>query len=450
MMMFTKLHIHNYKAIGPEPLDLDLAPITILVGKSGSGKSCVLEALALTAQSAVEDPQRHDLILSGNRLKLPTEGFQDYREPFRFIYHALNPDRPMSVGFTWTTVGPEEPEKSLEYTWSRKGLEWAKLDHYLAADGAPILRFWSDISSEGGRSRSVKYSLELHGEKIPDSLVRSTGVDRVLSDTMLELTRLPKREAKNHGEEVVRIVDAAVARSIEREVESALSELKNALEGVQFLSSLRGEGLMQMDAGPKNVRFVGLHGENTARLLASIHARTGKGYKALKPWAKKFGLPEIETGPDGSQLKVVFVDRHTGSSLELWQAATGSKQGLMLAAQLLLSPSKSTLLIEEPEANMHPGYEKLLPGLFAESAKGGRQVLATTHSEVLVAAMGNAVRKGDLEPSDIAIYHLERDGQGVKAERLDFSKKGNLAAWVKSFAEVEKSLFDEWYDELPE
>lgn len=447
--MFTKLHIHNYKAIGPEPLDLDLAPITILVGKSGSGKSCVLEALALTAQSAVEDPQRHDLILSGNRLKLPTEGFQDYREPFRFIYHALDPERPMSVGFAWA-YGAGTEERSLEYAWTRKGLEWAKLDHYLAEDGAPVLRFWSDISSEQGRNRSVKYNLELHGEKVPDNLVRAGGIDRVLSDTMLELTRLPKGETKDLGEKVVRMVDAAVSRSIEYQVEAALAKLKNALEGVQFLSSLRGEGLMQMDAGPKNVRFVGLHGENTVRLLSSIYAKTGKGYKALKPWAKQFGLPEIETGPDGNQLKVVFVDQHTGSSLELWQAATGSKQGLMLAAQLLLSPVDSTLLIEEPEANMHPGFEKLLPGLFAESAKGGRQVLATTHSEVLVAAMGNAVRKGDLMPNDVAIYHLERNNEGVKAERLNISEKGNLAAWVKSFAEVEKDLFNEWYDELPE
>jgi len=440
--MFTKLHIHNYKAIGPEPLDLDLAPITILVGRSGSGKSCVLEALALTAQSAVEDPQRHDLILSGSRLKLPIEGYQDYREPYRQICHAGSYDSPISVGFSWREAGDGEENQTFDYRWTRKGNESPRLDHCLGLDGSLFLRMWTDVKKTGSQGVVYTPHMEFRGKAIPDDLVRGSGADRVLSEKIVEAVRQMLLNAQKSP-------DLELAAASWEGTEVILEQLKTSLGGVHFLSSLRGADLMHTEPGPK-VSFVGLHGENTVRLLASIDARTRKGYKALRRWAKEFGLPEIETGADGNQLKVVFADPHTHASMDLWQAATGSKQGLILAAHMLLSSEGSTLLVEEPDANMHPGYEKLLPALFAESTKGNRQVLATTHSEILVAAMGNAVRKGLLKPQDVAIYHLERDELGVRAERLDMSQKGNLAGWVKSFAEVEKDLFNEWYQELPE
>ena len=439
--MFTKLHIHNYKAIGPAPLDIDLAPITILVGKSGSGKSCVLEALALTAQSAVEDPQHHDLVLSGSRLKLPTEGFGDYREPYRQITHAGDAERDISVGFCWQSPEAMGGGQVTEYTWTRIARLGGSIDHTFGVDGAPFLRFWTELLEARRNGWTSRAHAELGGKGIPDNMVATPSADRVLSKRIAEAVRNTLQNLNTKG-------GYQTSLTVEQ-TESILERLGEALEGVRFLSSMRGAELMQSEPGPK-VAFVGLHGENTVRLMASIDARTKKGYRALKEWAKKFGLPSIETGADGNQLKAVFVDPKTNATLELWQAATGSKQGLMLAVHTLLSPEGSTLLVEEPDAYMHPGYEKLLPELFAESVKGNRQILATTHSAILVAALGNAVRKGLLSPEDVAIYHLERNVDGVHAERLDVSERGNLSAWVKSFAEVEKDLFNEWFKELPE
>ena len=447
--MFTSLHIHNYKGIGPEPLEVDLAAVTVLVGRSGAGKSCVLEALALTAQSATEDPQRHDLVLSGSRLKLPTEGFQDYREPFKCIHYGCDPDRPLTVGFVWRCGHSTGETTALEYKWTRKGGRSPHLDHELASEGEPLLRLWTEVTSQTARGANKTTHVEIGGERIPSDIVQVGAVDRVLSQKLVDLVRPNQRRAENLDEEVSALVERAFARADQERIEFVRDELAAGLGGVHFLSSLRGASLMHSDPGPK-VSFVGLHGENTIRLLSSIDARTKAGFPRLKEWGKKFGLGDVETGADGNQLKVVFVDPASGTSLELWQAATGSKQGLTMAAQLLLSPPGSTLLLEEPEANLHPGYEKLLPELFADSIRGGRQLLVTTHSEILIAALGNAVRKGLLAPEDVAIHHLERGKTGVKAVPVDVTSKGNLAGWVKSFASVEKELFNEWYDKLPQ
>ena len=47
--MLTKVKIENFKSI--RKLDLELAPLTILVGPNASGKSNVLEAVAILAQT---------------------------------------------------------------------------------------------------------------------------------------------------------------------------------------------------------------------------------------------------------------------------------------------------------------------------------------------------------------------------------------------------------------
>lgn len=48
-MKLAKIMIRNFKCIND--LSIELAPLTIFVGKNGSGKTSILEAIALFAQS---------------------------------------------------------------------------------------------------------------------------------------------------------------------------------------------------------------------------------------------------------------------------------------------------------------------------------------------------------------------------------------------------------------
>jgi len=215
---------------------------------------------------------------------------------------------------------------------------------------------------------------------------------------------------------------------------------------------LRGASLMQREVGPK-VRTVGKFGETTVRLLASIQEKTQPAFRSLREWAQRFGLPEIEPGWAGDrQLAIPFKDPETGTPLTVDDAPGGSIQGLMLAAHLLLAEPGSTLLIEEPENGMHPAYEKLIADLLVESIQSDHQIILSTHSEVLVAALGNAVRKSGvpLKAHDVAIYHLERGSDGVQAKKIAISDKGYMDGWVRSFAAVDEELASEWWSELPE
>jgi len=48
-MLISKIEIRNFKGI--RDLSLDLKPLTVIVGPNGSGKTSVLEAITLFAQS---------------------------------------------------------------------------------------------------------------------------------------------------------------------------------------------------------------------------------------------------------------------------------------------------------------------------------------------------------------------------------------------------------------
>jgi predicted ATPase len=151
----------------------------------------------------------------------------------------------------------------------------------------------------------------------------------------------------------------------------------------------------------------------------------------------------------GNQLNVNYRDPYNDEVLEVEEAATGSRQMLILLTHLLLSPEYTTCIIEEPECNLHPAYEKMLPALFAEALQQKKQLLVTTHSEIIAAALGQAVREGRLKPSDVKIWHLERKGADIEAQEIPITKKGRLMGWVKSFAKVEEELFDEWVETSP-
>ncbi len=463
--MLRSVSVKNYKAIGPGELNLELAPITILVGKNGTGKSSVLEAIALTAQSALADRNQLELILSGTLVDIPHEE-DSGRDLIGSIYYRKNSEQPLSVGVEidvqgvllleagessltkWLNKNVNKKKNVAGYRWTRLGENRTSWEHAYSVNKKPLITASSKIEKETVSGYSSGEFLKLHwlSEEALRGAFRTT-LERVLPGalfTNLDRSFFNREDDSLDKEfEALKFVGEAVLDV----------QFRDALSKVGFLSSLRGRQLIHREVGPE-VRFTGKHGEMTIRLLANIQTQGDKRLGILREWAENFGLNEFVAAWAGQQLlNAQFSDASSGTRLVLDAAASGSVNGLMLAAQLLFSPEGACLLIEEPEVSMNPGFERKLPGLFVESVRQGHQVIAATHSEVLIAAMGNAVRLKlhDLKPDEVAIYELSRDGEkGVTAERLNISDRGYLDRWVTSFSEAEQGLFHEWAESLPE
>jgi predicted ATPase len=223
-------------------------------------------------------------------------------------------------------------------------------------------------------------------------------------------------------------------------------EMREALRRVLTIDPVRGKDLITTTTGESLT--TGRHGEKLLQLLTTLSVRRGKTFERFRLWAKDFGLASLEAGTQNNVLDLSALDAD-GTPVRFTEFATGSLQGILIAAQVLLAPPQSVLLIEEPEANMHPAYEKLLAELFAEGVSLGHQIILTTHSEILVAAMGGLVRKGLLTVDQLAIIEMSRGKSSIQSRTIEVTERG-LAEWVSSFSKVESALSQEWVNGIPE
>jgi len=108
------------------------------------------------------------------------------------------------------------------------------------------------------------------------------------------------------------------------------------------------------------------------------------------------------------------------------------------------------MMIEEPEISLHPKAQIDVLEMFAEAIKqDDKQIMATTHSHILLQALGYVVSKGWLSRDDIAVYHVEKRKTGTTAKQLPLGKEGYIRGWVPSFTKVERQLLREWAKSLP-
>lgn len=94
----------------------------------------------------------------------------------------------------------------------------------------------------------------------------------------------------------------------------------------------------------------------------------------------------------------------------------------------------SILLVENPEAHLHPKGQTLLGKFLAKIASCGVQVVVETHSDHVLDGMRIEVRKGTLTPKEIDIYFFEKlASQITKKTNIEIKQNGKIGNWPKGF-----------------
>ena len=76
-----------------------------------------------------------------------------------------------------------------------------------------------------------------------------------------------------------------------------------------------------------------------------------------------------------------------------------------------------TVIIEEPEINLHPAFQSKLADMFVEAAKVFNiQFIIETHSEYLIRRLQYLTAKKDIKTDDTVIYYFTHPEQLKKGE----------------------------------
>ena len=100
-----------------------------------------------------------------------------------------------------------------------------------------------------------------------------------------------------------------------------------------------------------------------------------------------------------------------------------------------LEQKKGILLIENPEAHLHPRGQTLLGQLIARAASLGVQIIVETHSDHFLDGVRLAVKNEEyIDPHDIAIKYFKKNPE-EETEVLDITvfKNGKLDYWPEGF-----------------
>jgi predicted ATPase len=263
--------------------------------------------------------------------------------------------------------------------------------------------------------------------------------------------------------------DRALNLPIKTRPESAPTSLTGRGAEFSYLNAERLGPRDQLDvtAEEKGLVGVGVRGEFTAQALAMHETdevrpplrhpeteTTGRGVTTLRTqvemWASSIIRPIKITAqwPAGIAASLIRFQEpeliRQQMLSELIRPANmgfGFSYALPILVAGLLMPESGLLIVENPEAHLHPAGQSKLGAFLARVAGSGAQVIVETHSDHVVNGIRlAAVEDRVIDPSAV-IFHFFGDEPGLAPAAIELNERGALSEWPKGFFDqIEEDL----------
>ena len=172
------------------------------------------------------------------------------------------------------------------------------------------------------------------------------------------------------------------------------------------------------------------------RLAETLETEVLAGQIRLKPSTS--GYPDFCYFPQGIREEM---------RLSQTSSMVSELAPLVLFLRGLVRPG-DTLIIEEPEAHLHPGAQADMAVILARLVRAGVRVVITTHSDWLLEEIGNLVLEGLLEdetdqppswllPEEVGVWHFQKD-EPVK--EIPFKPRGGISP--EDYEDVAEGLYN--------
>jgi predicted ATPase len=208
----------------------------------------------------------------------------------------------------------------------------------------------------------------------------------------------------------------------------------------------------QFNSKHLNELEIGMFGQNCAQILAlqgnnpiedgeRLHTSTGKDEPKfliyqLEKWLSEIVRPlKIKCEKIGGSSLATLLFKPDGNE---WVKASNMGYGVTYALPVILAglttPSGGLLIIENPEAHLHPAGQSLMGEFIGWLSCYGVQVIVETHSDHVLNGIRIAIASnGKLKSDDAKVIFFEKNKNDNVFYDLSFTESGGVSDWPKSF-----------------
>ncbi len=411
--MLTKLRIKNFKCF-EDTGEMEIRPLTLLVGPNSSGKSSIMQFL-LALRQTVESPD---------------------------IQVAFAPND------SWVRLG-SYPDFIFRHEWQRKLEVILEFTEHSPAPVRSSRR--PDKLCLKARWRYNKKTTQIQLEE--SELVFNDGeftqlvVRRAREYEAILKSTLEDGKEERHEALPIHFYDFAVRVKKERKLTDFSRQVAHPLGRITirrivelglrrlfYLGPLREFPQRSYVISGQAPSDVGVRGERYAEVLwfaSRTKRQRQRMLESINRWVKEFGIArevKLQRLGKSNQYQVLFVDAATNLPVNIADVGFGASQLLPIIVQGFYAPPGSVLLVEQPEIHLHPKAQATLGDLLMEVVKvGDRQIIVETHSEHLLARIQRRIAEQKFSREQVAIYYFEPTPEGTKIHRIELDEYGQLA-----------------------
>lgn len=359
--MITHLHLEHFKSV--DLLDIDVGPITVLVGPNNCGKSNIIDALRF-----VRDAVRFDL----DRAVSDRHGINSIRQwsPYRpyNVTVSISLKTDYGKGNFSLTLGSSKGQYKIiqeEGSWEGQVQDYLIVgdfeDSDIEEDPEEISRITRYIRNKDG---NIRYT-EINSNRKPEE----------------EEFRLDQRD-----DLFINVLPRARLRI--PTIFSELTYLRRALDNIESYAIF--PNTLRQPQTPSNDSRLSASGDNLTSILKLIsRTRSKMALRSEIMAALKLVMPDLESIPiqslGGLMVPTFRVRQNEGRShdFNLSQVSDGTLRVLGLLTALYQPNQPDVIALEEPEQAVNPGVLAVLADAIKD-VSDATQIITTTHSPEFV------------------------------------------------------------------
>jgi predicted ATPase len=421
--MITEIGLTNFKCFKGEH-NFPLSRFNLLTGINGKGKSAFLQSLLLMKQTVDYDRKSNYIILNGNCVQLGSfqdiknsfaSNHDDVRFSFKMFSKAFELINNQLIAFYETNLNYVFGENKDKDTATVEGYEVSlKLGYY------DEIRHFKETRTLDANDDYVILSYGNNDVNDEDA--------NIMADDMFT-NLIPNKGYRS-------------------DLDFVVSRFENLFKRIQFISADRigPKNFYEIQNINKDFSWVGAKGENTASILlkkkdSGVHQSLYLGedtntlLQQTEEWLNFiFDGAKININTEGSIISITYNTKRGGERYKPSNVGFGYSYILPIVVAGLIAQSGEILIIENPEAHLHPRAQHKLTQFLAKVAAIGVQIFVESHSEHIL----NTLRiiavnpEFELNNTDLSVLYFQ-DNDKQPFVQIPIKANGKIENWPDGF-----------------